>query len=527
MGFNGKDFMQVNLKWLWIFYLVSVVFFEYASVVAMDDINFADDIDIPLNVIDDFENTHVQTRVLRPFEQDLCIALQALCNAVNGSVWNKTELPMGRNILYLLPYKIAALEYGGLAVNLFFNMTDNMGVSAYNLLRSEALNNNQLVSIMQLFNMNNIPAHEIASLVQLFRRITIQERRAGSLLQAGFIKGPFTVQFNTSFHLAERNFWLSKNDQQAISDIWNNIQRNHAGGGGQNVSSEHVGEREFYQMRFGMGDSRLKVGMNTLNMPNFQIDVGGESIIPTSRFSYAPHLNVKTVQDIDVSNMDNLKKDLVDLVRGVRDYLINPRMGNNGHFGLGFYVESKANIFKGFVQLWTRVSFDKLFANDEDRLMMFRIVKPKDQIRDDAESTRRRDADAEMPARRQDAKDFVQQYLFPTLFKTTVCPGGVFNAVLGASFDIKKMKFSLGYDFYAQQAEHIESIHNTSISMQSLRVEDAEVAAAYQHKVFTEALYFKKFKRSTVGLGLGGDVTVATKGIGYDWTTYVKLTAAF
>ena len=33
-----------------------------------------------------------------------------------------------------------------------------------------------------------------------------------------------------------------------------------------------------------------------------------------------------------------------------RDNLIDPRLGNNGHYGLGCYVESKISLFHNFVQ---------------------------------------------------------------------------------------------------------------------------------------------------------------------------------
>jgi hypothetical protein len=128
---------------------------------------------------------------------------------------------------------------------------------------------------------------------------------------------------------------------------------------------------------------------------------------------------------------------------------------------------------------------------------------------------------------RQVGSDFVKQYLFPSSYLTTVYPGGVFNGVLAASTDIKKMRLSLGYDFYLQQSEKIKKIHNTNVTLEQLRVEDAQAPLVYQHKVFAEALYLKKFKRCNMAWGLGGDVTVASSGIGKDWTAYAKLTASF
>jgi hypothetical protein len=40
-------------------------------------------------------------------------------------------------------------------------------------------------------------------------------------------------------------------------------------------------------------------------------------------------------------------------------------------------------------------------------------------------------------------------------------------------------------------------------------------------------MYVKKRKRIDWGIGLGGDKTLASKGIGEDWTVYLKAVASF
>lgn len=478
--------------------------------------------DIDVSTIEKLEENNQITRAKPVAGTEDCKLYEAfdyLKEVVTEPIWYNTKTPAGRDILYLLPYKISALERGGFAFNLFFNMTDNMNVGAKSLLNTDGLNQVWLPVVVAELTKNNLKIDlseaELVSLMSLFKKITLQERKLGGVIQAGFVKGPFTVQLNTSLHLAERNFWLNTTDRQAISSL--------AGNGSSNFSYD-----ELIRYRYGLGDTRIKVGLNTLNMSHLQVDVGFESIVPTSRFSYSPRY--KTTANQTVTSAEAFATDLFNVLRGVRDYLINPRMGNNGHFGFGLYLESKANVFRDLVNIWTRISYDKLLSADEDRLMLNKQTVFKQDLTNAINHFGGLGAvtppDA-MENLRKVGSDFVKQYLFPSSYLVTVYPGGIFNAVLAASTDIKKMRFSLGYDFYLQQSEKIKKIHNTDVPLDRLRVEDAQSPRVYQHKIFTEALYLKKFKRVDMGWGLGGDVTVASSGIGKDWTAYAKLNASF
>lgn len=504
---------------------LSVSFLGFSGCFFGDDtIDQFANFDIDVSSIEELELNNKITRV-RPAvgtpDGDLCEAFDYLKEVVTEPIWYNTKTPAGRDLLYLLPYKISALERGGFAFNLFFNMTDNMNVGANSLLNTEGLNQVWLpVIVTQLTQKNlklNLSEAELVSLLSLFKKITLQERKLGSVIQAGFAKGPFTVQLNTSIHMAERNFWLNVADRQAISSL--------VGSGSSNFSYD-----ELIRYRYGLGDTRVKVGLNTLNMSNLQVDVGFESIVPTSRFSYSPRYKTATHQI--VSSPEAFEADLYNVLRGVRDYLINPRMGNNGHFGLGFYVESKANVFRNLVNIWTRLSYDKLLSADEDRLMLSKQTLFKSDLAAAIDAFTDPHYPHDVPPGamenlRQVGSEFVKQYLFPSSYLVTVYPGGIFNAVFAASTDIKKMRFSLGYDFYMQQAEKIKKIHNTDVTLDQLRVEDAQSPLVYQHKIFTEALYLKNFKRCDMAWGLGGDLTVASRGIGKDWTGYAKLNISF
>lgn len=474
--------------------------------------------DIDTKALDAYEQTTRTPDDLSPEDKAIYEMFAALTLVVKEPIWHNTKAPSGRDVLYLLPYKISAIEHGGVAFNLFANVTNNMNVGASNLLNTGALNQELLPDIFQILTHSDktLSDAEMSSLLVLIKKITLQEIKAGGVIQAGFVQGPFRVELNTSLHCAERNFWLSRAERQAIATTIGLS------------SGAGLDEREFVKYRFGLGDTRLKVGLNTLNKTKFQIDVGFETILPTSKFSYTPHY--KTTNSDEIDSPESLEDNFYSTLKGVRDYLIDPCLGI-GHFGFGCYVEAKANVFHNLANIWTRFSYDKLLPGKEQRLMLFKDTGSRQAVEADVtviENGGPEETAAAMKKLRVDGTMFTEQYLFPSVFQTSVSPGGVFNVIFALSSDIKKMRFSAGYDFYMQQAEKIKAIYNTDVTMNQLLVSGAQASFAYQHKIFAEALYLNnKFKRCDLAYGLGGDVTVASKGIGRDWTLYAKLTVAF
>ena len=497
--------------------LVYLLFFLFLTqplvqpLCAMNQIGLGD---IDLSDIDMIEDDKKDSTQTRMDDLQLQTAAQVLADYIKNPIWQSTVAPQGRDILYHIPYKIAAIEYGGIAGNVFFNMTNRMHTSSSSLMGElQGATLKGLQSVADLFLEDLVGeeyAKDLSSVIPLFGEITLQEHRGGVLFQGGFIKGPFSVQLHTSLQVAERNFYISKKRQRELTELFSKYDD-----GGE------FDESELYYIRFGMGDTRLKLGMNTLNMTDFQNDFGFECIIPTSLFSHSPKIDADPSGIIDdISSNEALQEGITDVLKGMRDYLIDPKLGNGGHFGFGCYMESKADLFHRLLQLWMRASYDKLFPADEYRLFMFKQTVTPAYLKTVA------DAGDPIEIRRV-LKPFIQEYLLPTSFKSDVHPGGIFNFVFAASIEIKKMRFAIGYDYYAQQKESIDKIYNTNISMSDLNVENTQAGSVEQHKVFAEALYVKKYKRCDLGMGLGGDTAIYSRGIGDDWTVYLKVAASF
>lgn len=473
-----------------------------------DESNIEDFGDIDLTDIEGYEEEHGSDIFRDLVPSDL---LPLLIDAnITSPLINQTKAPVGRDILYLLPHKITALERGGLALYYFFNMTNRMRFTVKDLFAE-----NTIDQIVQHLLAQPLPDSfsEFSSLIPLFKKLTIQERKTGILGQFGFVHGPWMFQVHTSLLLGERNFWLSKSDQQEIREIIARIT------GSQESALD---ESEFYRILVGLGDTRLKAGLNTINMPNFQMDIGVEGIIPTSEIFNSVDLNTD-IHDIIESevSLHRIKDNALPVLLNIRDYLVKPRLGNGGHFGFGCFMESKIGIFHDMAQLWMRLSYDKLLPAREDRLIMNKQTVTQQDLMD-AQMNPNEDEIAEIE------NDFFEQYIFPPAYSVTVHPGGVINFIMSLSFDIKRVRCGLGYDFYAQQKERIKELHGADLTICQVRVDDAVSLAVRQHKVFSEVLYkFKTSGWSDMSLGIGGDYTISSKEIGRDWTLYLKFAASF
>ncbi|MBD3231844.1 hypothetical protein GF322_04245 [Candidatus Dependentiae bacterium] len=418
---------------------------------------------------------------------------------IEAPLWLITKPPRGRDALYLIPQRLNAIEYGGLVFNIFYNYTDDMAMRPNEIFNLE-INQPALEEFIKALN-KSLTSQEASSVIPLFKNFTLQERKAGALIQGGFYSGPFIFQLNTSLQFAERNFWLTQKEQNRLKSLFSE-------------TGDSLDTKEFYKTKFGMGDTRLKLGLNTLNMSNFQMDIGFEGIVPTSIISSIPRLQSYSI------NLENFEDDLPTVLYSIRDNLINPRIGNGGHFGLGCYMEAKVDLFHDAIQLWNRISFDNFFTAQEDRLILSAQTIPP-PAQDLANFLN-------VISSSEGRTEFIKQYIFPPPYRVSVKPGSIINYVLNATFEPgKNIGFGIGYDYYGQQEEHIEKIYTENIDPNTLRLSDAELINAQQHKIFGEINYSKSQKNWKLVTALGGDYTFSAKNMGNDWTIFIRIGGSF
>lgn len=481
--------MNKNFKNFLIIFVYLLLFNNFSSNLHADDFYDFDSMDLDLDVLDDYQNANISTRAFG----DIYEKLLDVVVLVDEPLWKKTKPPKGRDTLYLMPHRINSLEYGGLIANLFFNYTPKIDFFIDEILRLDE-NGNALDLLTQEL-IENLDSQEASSLIPLFKNLTIQERKVGTLFQLGFVLNSFKLEIDSSLQFAERNFWLNRLDQARINKMFSDL-------------DSSFDRRELYKYKFGMGDTRLKLALNTLNMSDFQLDVGFEGIIPSSKISTGSRFKQYEI------DLKNLKNDIPDILRSIRDNLLSPQLGNFGHLGLGCYFESKLNIYHDKIHLWNRLSFDNLFPAKGDRLISskktFNDFGDIINLFDDEETTQ-----------------FIKEFILPPSYRVRIEPGDIINFITALSLDFnKEWKISLGYDYYHQQKEHFERIYTTE-NVNSLNVDAAISESASQGKIFTESNYTKKQNGWNLILGLGGDYTIDYKNLGHDWTIFLRIGAAF
>ncbi|MCB9493309.1 MAG: hypothetical protein H6679_03480 [Epsilonproteobacteria bacterium] len=489
--------MITNRRFLLGFFLITLFCLSQPIVLCAQDYDDFDELvfdwdecDFDMNTIQELESTRDGIDPAR---------LMDFVKNQKCPLWRQTRAPAARDILYSLPHKITAIEYGGLATYLFFNFTNHMRVSVDDLFSGR--NQRDFLDAVLPSGSRGL----VEQVLPLFRKIKIQDRKLGLLFQSGFVKSFFTVHLHTSLQVAERNFWLNGRDQNILRDLFADLF----------PGDSTFDEREFVRFRVGLGDTRLKFGVNMLNMSNFQLDAGLEGIFPTSRLSAVPRFRTQLTGEL---TPEALTRDVTQTLFGIRDYLIDPRLGN-GNFAFGPYFEAKVDLFHELARLWVRLSFDKSLKKDEDRLIMFAPTMTAEEY---AKEFATPDGLANF------LTQYLKEYIFPSSFKATVNPGGIFNLVVAVNINLgKKYRYTFGYDFYGQQNERITMVHNTAAAMNELRVVDATRASVSQHKLFSESMYIKRYKRADVAIGYGFDATWVSRGIGKDWTIFLKGSASF
>ena len=256
------------------------IFSGVASISAADQYyfdTFGDDSTINFDDLPEIDASQVQLRVASDF-----IANNVLAH-IKEPLWKSTIAPEGRDMLYLLPQKITAIEYGGISAKFFFNMTNRMKMTVDDMLALPDVTQAEIRELIDAMIPPGTSPEVFQQLIPLFQKITIQERKAGALFQGGFVKGPFILQATTSLQLGERNFWLSKYDQAVIAALF---------------PGQEGDKKEFYKLAVGFGDTRIKFGLNTLNMTSFQNDIGFSCIIPTSRLTQSEKINLGLAQPV-------------------------------------------------------------------------------------------------------------------------------------------------------------------------------------------------------------------------------------
>ncbi len=434
--------------------------------------------------------------------------LDILRQELKNPLWKKTPKKKGRDPLDMLTYTLRKFDYRGAQFNIFYNATDKMPITLGDTINLDFMsegNFNVILDLMQEELGFVFEPSDVTAFFMLLKNIWVEERKFGCLMRFNPFKGPFTLKFELPVLLSERNIMATIQDQNEINNL---LDRYFSEGSGFDKN------REFARILIGLGDTRLKLGMDVIDHVDFKTNVGFSSIFPTAGGILLDGRFEKPRELQAASDLVN------DLISNIRKEALRPELGNNGHFGFGTYLESKLNLFRDKIWFWWRLSYEELLSSREKRLIMHKKTIENPDSFFNVVSV----SDLE---RSEKLNQFRLEYVAPELYNVTVRPGGVLTFDFMGNLNWKHFLFGLGYNFYLKRREIFTKLHSIEVNMNSLRVEDATVTRALQHKIVGEISYRFKFDRAKFTLCLGGDKTFSSWHLGKDWTIYSRIGLKF
>ena len=418
----------------------------------------------------------------------------------NFPLWNKTGATRSREPLFFIPFRFIR-DKSGAYPYLFFNMSNAINVNPRLLLSNEVnelldkFEDGTLGADVQLFLDNVELLKKALRILPFVRRMTIQERRIGGVIEVGIVFDKFFAQLDTSILLSERNFWLR--DKRKRQDLLNLISE-----------FDSLGKGQVIKEVFGFGDSRIKVGYNDLLIDKIKFNIGASGILPTSDFF---HEHQKSIIS---SKAGDSRTDLINDLMNIPKYImIDPKLGTS-HYGLGMFLDVKFEIVPKRFDFWCKFTYDHFLKGNE-----YRIYKSSKSI-SGVQLFQLSNSNV-IP------DDFPLEGLFPQVLRISLYPGDVFDATLGCDLKSGSLKLSSGIDFFVQGAERIKGIKDSNVDKSLFNLIGSESSRIVQNKLFSELSYRRKLFGNEVNFGGGGDVTVFTKGAGYDWTAFGKASLIF
>ncbi len=374
----------------------------------------------------------------------------------------------------------------------------------------------------------------VEDVLPLFRHIKLQERRTGLFFRACSRQQNILLQFSVPLYYLERNFFLSNEERKRISDsdILNQFATNSSQEEAEEILTEHlVGDK------FGLGDMRI-YGLYTPYQCDYgRWSFGGFITLPTAvsfkegiiggtfcKTLRPPELNLKEIicsllLEIDTPNLKTRQirslKMLENLAFGVLDHLTaniaNTSLGNNGHVTIAPMVEYQCQFNDNF-GIISQGSIQYVAPSKEERFFIKKINLK--EFNRDFENSKNAESDLRFIERA------LIDNLFPKVFNVTVSPGAIFNFTTALLWQYGCTKASIGYDYWRQNKETIDL---NNIPARSFLVERALNPFGEQHKLFGSVGVDLDHDAGIFRIGLRGDITVASHGIGRDFTLALDL----
>lgn len=477
---------KINFKFiLLLMFLLGTASFQFAS----SNVSYTEDEAGNITFDDDFDDDFFGADDDDDFEIEPTFRIPSITET---DLWRKVGGTRTRDFLFLPITKRSILDADGIDLHIVYNHSKKLDAAPNVSISDKA------IDLLTGVGGSVDGLATTLKLLPFVRKMTIWEHRLGIPIQVGKTWGRWAAQLETSLLTCARHFWLNQKDQETIKKILE-----------ESATESNLSPPKVYRLTAGLGDTKIKFGYNVVDSQWVKTNFGISGIIPTS------HLGIggKPKPLVTAKPGDQRTELYQNLLNSAPKIMLQPKLGT-GHWGIGTYMDMKINMIPNQLDFWSRISIDYLLPGNESRYMPSnRLAQVSDLV--------------DLHSSETIPDDFPIHDYFPYLASAYVNPGSIFNATIGFDWHHNNWKFTGGYDFYAQQAEKITKIRSFEIDPSFLHPEDITASQIVQHKIFANIDYVKKQKRHDIIFGIGGDLSVSSKGAARDWSVFGKIGITF
>lgn len=465
---------------------------------------------------------------------------------------NIPDLPFSRNTLTYFPcvskYKP---NYGfkKFGFSLYYNETPRMvfeksstNISSYLAIQEDSFLD-KLEALIQKLDIL-IPGLGIDPflIADLFKNFTVQERRAGAYFSAAYAlptSRKMILGINLPLCYCERNHFLTEGETARIEQELGTPSI-------EPQDQEAFQDKHFISDRIGIGDMRITldtpihksaflqaVGSIFCTVPTAQTFANGvlrgSKFCPvTNRPTFDLSLLLNDAARADGTLHIQLEEFLLCALDNLNSMLLDTRLGNHGHFGLGFALYLKSHLDLLIKRPWaenfrmkSRYSAEFLFPATETRYFITCSDLHDFDIRDFNNQNQTESNFAFLT-------ETLTNRLFPFALPARISPPPILRSTTNLTYSNGRIQWDIGTDtwIWPREGLYVSSKCTHSIN-HALNEYIAKRPFAYQGKLFTSLAYNHSAYESIWTFSIFIDKTFTSSGIGKDFTIALGIHGSF
>ena len=431
-------------------------------------------------------------------------------------------------------------------VSLFVRKTNRSNFTKNSTKLSSYLPLTEEIFISRLENaigkiINIFPEQEfnIAKIFSLFENMTVEQRQAGIMLHGTKRWNRTTLRIMAPIYYLENNFSLTQSEQDAVADEFGTMDPE---------EEETFRKQHFISDQIGVGDTRIEIDQRVMKRPSFSLRCGAQATIPTAftwgkgflgsafpKPSMFPFFNLEPIFEAIPTQSSQAFADALILFRDlfldsfdrIAANLLDTKLGNNGHLGLGVYVRTSSPLaslintpFAQHFKITNRASAEILLPATEKRFYINKINEQDFNKRNFTDESKAAENVAFL-------EEQAIERIFLRAFDTNILPGAIFRWTGAARYSKQRFGFTVGLDFWLQLQNKFRSINATPSIIKNLDIQKAIPPFADQLKIFGNFIFKHKTPLKTWFISLNADAILNNKGVGQDYSLMINFETSF